>query len=73
MAALRAVGWQVVDVHTGPLCDLVAWKIDDPLSVRLIEVKTPKIGRATESQKSLKARGCPIHVVTSPEQAAQLR
>lgn len=78
-AALRQVGWEVADVHTcRAFCDLVAWRKDDGSSVRLIEVKTVKTtstGRtvATDSQKALAKRGCPIITLTSVEQAAQLR
>ncbi len=73
VAALRAAGWQVEDVHTGPLCDLVVWRHGEPESVRLVEVKTPKIGRPTASQQKLAARGCPIVRLETVEQAVRLR
>ncbi len=71
--ALRKAGWQVEDVHTGPLCDLVIWRHGEPESVRLVEVKTPKIGRPTKSQKKLAARGCPIVKLTTIQEAVNLK
>jgi len=35
----------------------------------MLEVKTPKIGRTTSSQKDLVQRGWPLRFVNTPEQA----
>lgn len=74
--ALRACGWSVESVHIGPLCDMVAWKYDDPTSVRLIEAKSVKSGTGrvvrTQAQIRLAARGCPVITLTSAAEAARL-
>lgn len=67
---LRKCGWQVVDTHEAPgWVDCAAMRFGE---VRLIEIKTAK-GKLTDSQQRLLEQGWPIHILTSPEDAAALR
>ena len=71
--ALKACGWQVEQTfRLRGGWDAVAWRWDDPSSVRLIEIKTA-YGKPTAAQERLAKRGCPTVTLRTVEDVVMLQ